>query len=155
MTVTLSDESAAEILRPQEWLTQFDRVNVAGKPASAIDVEFNLIYSLASTAPMVRYSKLPFRQLMSLYDAHIIHTPMILVSYPPCWHCIEIKYRMKDRHKSSLALKRLVILTSPQIQESEVLSSWKIRGRETLYWNGIPVLRSGTSLCQRGRGRYE
>ncbi|KZO97474.1 FMN-linked oxidoreductase [Calocera viscosa TUFC12733] len=29
-------------------------------------------------APMVRYSKLPFRYLVSLYDVHITHTPMIL-----------------------------------------------------------------------------
>lgn len=48
----------AEILLPQEILTQFKVVNVA--------------------APMVRYSKLPFRQLVSLYDTHITHTPMML-----------------------------------------------------------------------------
>lgn len=29
---------------------------------------------------MVRYSKLPFRELVSLYDCHITTTPMILVS---------------------------------------------------------------------------
>ena len=27
---------------------------------------------------MVRYSKLPFRQLVSRYETHITHTPMLL-----------------------------------------------------------------------------
>ncbi|EJD04990.1 FMN-linked oxidoreductase [Fomitiporia mediterranea MF3/22] len=35
---------------------------------------------LNSSAPMVRYSKLPFRHLASLYNCHITHTPMILAA---------------------------------------------------------------------------
>ncbi|KLO16498.1 FMN-linked oxidoreductase [Schizopora paradoxa] len=46
------------IIPPQELLSDYDSVNVA--------------------APMVRYSKLPFRHLVSLYDVHVTHTPMIL-----------------------------------------------------------------------------
>lgn len=53
-----NNNESAEILLPQEILTQFDIVNVS--------------------APMVRYSKLPFRQLVSLYETHITHTPMML-----------------------------------------------------------------------------
>ncbi|KZV81476.1 FMN-linked oxidoreductase [Exidia glandulosa HHB12029] len=43
---------------PHEMLARFEDVNIA--------------------APMVRYSKLPFRELVSSYEAHITHTPMIL-----------------------------------------------------------------------------
>ncbi|KAH8114851.1 FMN-linked oxidoreductase [Phellopilus nigrolimitatus] len=48
------------IIPPHEMLERFDGINVA--------------------APMVRYSKLPFRHLVSLYDCHITHTPMILAA---------------------------------------------------------------------------
>jgi len=52
------DHAKAEAFPPDEMLRQFQDINIA--------------------APMVRYSKLPFRQLVSLYDVHITHTPMIL-----------------------------------------------------------------------------
>ncbi|TDL26986.1 FMN-linked oxidoreductase [Rickenella mellea] len=45
---------------PHEMLETFDGINVA--------------------APMVRYSKLPFRHLVSRHECHITHTPMILAS---------------------------------------------------------------------------
>ncbi|KAF8331923.1 uncharacterized protein EI90DRAFT_901023 [Cantharellus anzutake] len=47
-----------EVLPPQEMLVQLDGINVA--------------------APMVRFSKLPYRHLVSLYNTHITYTPMIL-----------------------------------------------------------------------------
>ncbi|PAV15721.1 FMN-linked oxidoreductase [Pyrrhoderma noxium] len=47
-------------LPPHRMMEQFADINVA--------------------APMVRYSKLPFRHLVSLYQCHIIHTPMILAT---------------------------------------------------------------------------
>ncbi|CAE6504640.1 unnamed protein product [Rhizoctonia solani] len=49
-----------EVLSPNQMLETFGRLNIA--------------------APMVRYSKLPFRQLVSLYDVHITHTPMIMAA---------------------------------------------------------------------------
>ncbi|KAL8291442.1 hypothetical protein RQP46_002420 [Phenoliferia psychrophenolica] len=52
------DNTSAEHLLPQDVLSSFEVINVA--------------------APMVRYSKLPFRQLVSRYEAHITHTPMLL-----------------------------------------------------------------------------
>jgi len=52
------DYSQAEVLKPQEMLRQFDEVNIC--------------------APMVRYSKLAFRQLVAQYDTHVTYTPMIL-----------------------------------------------------------------------------
>ncbi|KAI5115628.1 hypothetical protein M0805_000680 [Coniferiporia weirii] len=48
------------VIPPHEMLEQFEGINVA--------------------APMVRFSKLPFRHLVSLYDCHITHTPMILAA---------------------------------------------------------------------------
>ncbi|KAM0786055.1 hypothetical protein ACM66B_006866 [Microbotryomycetes sp. NB124-2] len=48
----------AQVVLPQELLSSFEGINVC--------------------APMVRYSKLPFRQLVSLYDCHITTTPMML-----------------------------------------------------------------------------
>ncbi|EFP86572.2 uncharacterized protein PGTG_12954 [Puccinia graminis f. sp. tritici CRL 75-36-700-3] len=48
----------AEILSPQQMLNEFEVVHIC--------------------APMVRYSKLPFRQLVSEYETHITFTPMIL-----------------------------------------------------------------------------
>ncbi|PLW12609.1 hypothetical protein PCASD_17145 [Puccinia coronata f. sp. avenae] len=48
----------AELLSPQRILNEFKEVNIC--------------------APMVRYSKLPFRQLVSEYETHITFTPMIL-----------------------------------------------------------------------------
>jgi tRNA-dihydrouridine synthase 4 len=58
----MHDEEAEELpaieqLTPAQLLREFD-INVA--------------------APMVRYSKLPFRQLVSEYNTHITHTPMLL-----------------------------------------------------------------------------
>ncbi|KAG8680143.1 hypothetical protein FRC08_016506 [Ceratobasidium sp. 394] len=52
--------AAPEVIPPNEMLEIFGRVNIA--------------------APMVRYSKLPFRHLVSLYDVHITHTPMIMAA---------------------------------------------------------------------------
>ncbi|CAE6518961.1 unnamed protein product [Rhizoctonia solani] len=49
-----------EILPPNRMLETFGKLNIA--------------------APMVRYSKLPFRHLVSLYDVHITHTPMIMAA---------------------------------------------------------------------------
>ncbi|KDQ10089.1 hypothetical protein BOTBODRAFT_36518 [Botryobasidium botryosum FD-172 SS1] len=49
-----------EIIAPQEMLRTFEGINVA--------------------APLVRYSKLPFRHLVSLYDVHITHVPMTLAA---------------------------------------------------------------------------
>ncbi|KZT37172.1 FMN-linked oxidoreductase [Sistotremastrum suecicum HHB10207 ss-3] len=49
-----------EILPPHEILDTFENINVA--------------------APMVRFSKLPFRELVSLYDVQVTHTPMILAT---------------------------------------------------------------------------
>ncbi|MBW0481412.1 hypothetical protein O181_021127 [Austropuccinia psidii MF-1] len=48
----------AEVLSPPEMLNEFTQVNIC--------------------APMVRYSKLPFRKLVSEYETHITFTPMIL-----------------------------------------------------------------------------
>ncbi|KAL5498241.1 DUS4 [Sanghuangporus vaninii] len=48
------------IVFPDEMLRNYEDINVA--------------------APMVRYSKLPFRHLVSLYNCHITHTPMILAA---------------------------------------------------------------------------
>ncbi|WFD30488.1 tRNA-dihydrouridine(20a/20b) synthase [NAD(P)(+)] [Malassezia sp. CBS 17886] len=48
------------VLPPNHMLRAFDAVNVC--------------------APMVRYSKLPFRALVAQYDTHITTTPMILAS---------------------------------------------------------------------------
>ncbi|ORY86028.1 hypothetical protein BCR35DRAFT_289912 [Leucosporidium creatinivorum] len=52
------EDGPAEVLLPQEMLAQFSTVNVC--------------------APMVRYSKLAFRQLVSQYETHITTTPMML-----------------------------------------------------------------------------
>ncbi|CAE6465858.1 unnamed protein product [Rhizoctonia solani] len=49
-----------EVLPPYQMLETFGKLNIA--------------------APMVRYSKLPFRHLVSLYDVHITHTPMIMAA---------------------------------------------------------------------------
>ncbi|KAL5634828.1 hypothetical protein ACGC1H_002754 [Rhizoctonia solani] len=49
-----------EVLPPNKMLETFGKLNVA--------------------APMVRYSKLPFRHLVSLYDVHITHTPMMMAA---------------------------------------------------------------------------
>ncbi|KAJ1307670.1 hypothetical protein OPQ81_001763 [Rhizoctonia solani] len=49
-----------EVLSPNQMLETFGKLNIA--------------------APMVRYSKLPFRHLVSLYDVHITHTPMIMAA---------------------------------------------------------------------------
>ena len=56
------DDAAAEPVRlpPHHLLAAFPEVNVC--------------------APMVRYSKLPFRALVAQYDTHITTTPMILAS---------------------------------------------------------------------------
>ncbi|KAG8908779.1 hypothetical protein FRB99_003017 [Tulasnella sp. 403] len=48
----------AEIVAPNEMLRRFEGINIC--------------------APMVRYSKLPFRHLVSRYNCHITTTPMIL-----------------------------------------------------------------------------
>ncbi|EJD42979.1 FMN-linked oxidoreductase [Auricularia subglabra TFB-10046 SS5] len=53
-------EPQALVVPPDQILAQFEDVNVA--------------------APMVRYSKLPFRELVAQYDAHITHTPMMLAA---------------------------------------------------------------------------
>ncbi|KAK4053607.1 tRNA dihydrouridine synthase [Microbotryomycetes sp. JL221] len=59
MTDTMPHErEPAQVMLPQELLDQFEGINVC--------------------APMVRYSKLPFRQLVSLYETHITTTPMML-----------------------------------------------------------------------------
>ncbi|KAA1138907.1 hypothetical protein PGTUg99_028818 [Puccinia graminis f. sp. tritici] len=67
----------AEILSPQQMLNEFEVVHIC--------------------APMVRYSKLPFRQLVSEYETHITFTPMILYvdgidincGCPQQWACKE------------------------------------------------------------------
>lgn len=56
--VSLQGTQEPEILTPREMLMQFQEVNIC--------------------APMVRYSKLQFRQLVSEYETHITFTPMIL-----------------------------------------------------------------------------
>ncbi|KAG8952099.1 hypothetical protein FRC04_005099 [Tulasnella sp. 424] len=55
---TIPDGTEAEIIPPHDMLARFEEVNIC--------------------APMVRYSKLPFRQLVSQYNCHITTTPMIL-----------------------------------------------------------------------------
>ncbi|KAM0748026.1 FMN-linked oxidoreductase [Meredithblackwellia eburnea MCA 4105] len=56
---TTDKYNSSEILKPQDLLREFPTsINVA--------------------APMVRYSKLAFRELVSKYDTHITHTPMML-----------------------------------------------------------------------------
>ncbi|CAE6455303.1 unnamed protein product [Rhizoctonia solani] len=57
----LQDEAMdPETVSPKQMLETFGKLNIA--------------------APMVRYSKLPFRHLVSLYDVHITHTPMIMAA---------------------------------------------------------------------------
>lgn len=52
--------TAAVSLPPHHLLSNYDDINVC--------------------APMVRYSKLPFRALVAQYDTHITTTPMILAT---------------------------------------------------------------------------
>ncbi|CAE6456100.1 unnamed protein product [Rhizoctonia solani] len=60
-SLTNQDETVDfEFLPPNQMLDTFGKLNIA--------------------APMVRYSKLPFRHLVSLYDVHITHTPMIMAA---------------------------------------------------------------------------
>ncbi|QRW04423.1 tRNA-dihydrouridine synthase 1 [Ceratobasidium sp. AG-Ba] len=54
------DIASPEIIPPDKMLDLFGKLNIA--------------------APMVRYSKLPFRHLVSLYDVHITHTPMMMAA---------------------------------------------------------------------------
>ncbi|SCV72950.1 BQ2448_6875 [Microbotryum intermedium] len=64
-----------EVLKPQEMLQQFDKVNVCGAHLAFDDL---LAVVVAYKAPMVRYSKLPFRRLVAQHETHITYTPMLL-----------------------------------------------------------------------------
>ncbi|KAH9461459.1 hypothetical protein Pst134EA_017763 [Puccinia striiformis f. sp. tritici] len=76
ITDRLSDlsllDQPPEILCPQRIVNEFKQVNIC--------------------APMVRYSKLPFRQLVSEYETHITFTPMILAQE----FCLSSKARDSD-----------------------------------------------------------
>lgn len=67
-----TESQPAEVLSPRTMLNDFKRVNIC--------------------APMVRYSKLPFRQLVSTYETHITFTPMILAQE----FCLSEKARHSD-----------------------------------------------------------
>lgn len=76
------DLQPPEVLPPQEMLAQLENINVLGIPPPQ---PFFLPPSFVCQptvsfylAPLVRHSKLPFRHLVSQYDVHITHTPMIL-----------------------------------------------------------------------------
>ncbi|BGP19945.1 hypothetical protein JCM10213_006721 [Rhodosporidiobolus nylandii] len=59
MVAPTPQDDALELL-PQELLREYEGVNAC--------------------APMVRYGKLPFRQLVSQYDTHVVWTPMMLAA---------------------------------------------------------------------------
>jgi len=71
-TETRLDREDAEIISPQRMLNEFEEVNIC--------------------APMVRYSKLPFRHLVSEYETHMTFTPMILAQE----FCLSEKARDSD-----------------------------------------------------------
>jgi tRNA-dihydrouridine synthase 4 len=80
-------EEAANLL-PQEMLREYEGVNACGAyresfPTLSVNV---LTLSSLETAPMVRYGKLPFRQLVSEYETQLVWTPMMLCvfSCPLC-----------------------------------------------------------------------
>lgn len=120
-------DEAAEILLPQEMLSQFDQVNVCGEfQLNTRKLEAKLMKSRSFPAPMVRYSKLPFRQLVSLYDCQITHTPMMLVCHR-ILRRIHQTDSMRIRRKSSPVLRSLVIQISRLIYKSEGHSTCRRR----------------------------
>ncbi|KDE05912.1 hypothetical protein MVLG_03725 [Microbotryum lychnidis-dioicae p1A1 Lamole] len=104
----------AEVLTPQEMLQQFDKVNVC--------------------APMVRYSKLPFRQLVAQYETHITYTPMLLAQE------FSRSAVARDSDFSTNTLERGTFWMTPKVNHTLVQE-----------WDSSPERRSEEALARKAR----
>ncbi|KAA1123615.1 hypothetical protein PGTUg99_020775 [Puccinia graminis f. sp. tritici] len=111
----------AEILSPQQMLNEFEVVNIC--------------------APMVRYSKLPFRQLVSEYETHITFTPMILAQE----FCLSAKARDSDFSTNAAERGIFLMQESPSpsssssaatIPDSHPVKKRKVRGSLVAQFGG-------------------
>ncbi|KAK4048548.1 tRNA dihydrouridine synthase [Microbotryomycetes sp. JL201] len=117
MTVHPSQHAEpVERVTPQILLSSFEGINVC--------------------APMVRYSKLPFRQLVSLYDCHITTTPMMLA---------------KEFSRSQIARDADFSTNAAERGSFELVERWT--GNPAPEWDDSPERRSGIHTKTQGKKR--
>ncbi|SCZ94789.1 BZ3500_MvSof-1268-A1-R1_Chr12-1g03659 [Microbotryum saponariae] len=115
----------AEVLTPQEMLQQFEKVNVCGE----------CLHEAPNTLrKLVRYSKLPFRQLVAQYETHITYTPMLLAQE------FSRSAIARDSDFSTNTLERGTFWMTPKVNHIPVQE-----------WDSSPERRSEEPLARKAR----